>query len=251
MMIVPMQTNAEWSWQEKESNSLTPCRTLQQFDIQLPLVRSWQREFGIQGIQFGSWDGRQDFCLNVDIIGLTDGQHSTENECLYQVDDNCYFVRLDVRKPLPFADQSFNWAYAEHLIEHLNLEDGIFWLSEINRILVPGGLLRLTTPDLRKYLKAYLYDDGFFTRHRKCLIELGAPAEETPDRKAFMINQIFKFYGHRWIYDIEELRYALCSAGFLDTNIIECAFHKGALSTVAELDRAVRSDESIYIEAQL
>lgn len=250
-MITNTQPNAEWSWDEEDPNLLTPCRTLKPIDIELPQVHSWPREFGIQGIQFGSWDGRQVSCLNVDIIGLTDGERSTEDQRLYLVDDVCYFARLDVLKPLPFAAQSFNWVYAEHLIEHLTLEDGIRWLNQIRRILAPGGLLRLTTPDLRRYLEGYLYENGFFARHRQCLIELGAPQEEIPGRKAFMVNQIFQFFGHRWLYDIDELRYALRSAGFSDTNIVERVFHQGAIPTVAELDRAVRSDESIYIEARL
>jgi predicted SAM-dependent methyltransferase len=245
-----MRTTAEWSWEEEDPNLLTPCRTLKQLDIQLPLVRSWQQELGIQGIQFGSWDRRQVSCLNIDIIGLTDGQCSTANERLYLVDNQCYFARLDVQKPLPFADQSFSWAYAEHLIEHLTLENGIRWLSEIQRILLPGGLLRLTTPDLRRYMAGYLNNDEFFSRHRECLIKLGAPPEELPKRNAFMVNQIFQFFGHRWIYDSEELRYALRCAGFHDNYIVERTYRQGAIPTVAKLDHFIRSDESIYIEAQ-
>jgi len=244
------QTNVDWSWEEEDPNLLIPCRSLQLVETELLLIRSWQQKFGIEGVQFGSWNRRQSFCLNIDIIGLTDGQSSTTKRHLYLVDNNCYFVQLDVKEPLPFADHSFNWAYSEHLIEHLTLEDGIRWLSEIRRILTPGGLLRLTTPDLRKYLTGYLDGNEFFNRHRQCLIELGAPPEEIPKRKAFMVNQIFQCFGHRWIYDYEELRYVLRSAGFHDTAITECAYSQGAIPIVAKLDHSIRSDESIYIEVQ-
>ncbi|MBN2353517.1 MAG: methyltransferase domain-containing protein [Spirochaetales bacterium] len=242
--------SAGWSWGEWDSATLTPCRTLRPIDVHLPRVDSWQRQFGVRGIQFGSWDEPHDSCLNVDIIGLSDGLLSTESDRLYLVDDEYYFVRLDVRHRLPFADRSFHWVYSEHLIEHLHLEEGIRWLTEIRRILETGGLVRLTTPDLRRYLEAYFRDDGFLSRQRECLLDLGAPPGETPDRKAFMINQIFKFYGHRWIYDMAELRYALGGAGFPDADIVECAYQKGSIPNVARMDRAIRSGESIYVEAR-
>jgi SAM-dependent methyltransferase len=46
--------------------------------------------------------------------------------------------------PLPFEDGAFELVWASEVIEHV--ADTAAWLSEIRRVLVPGGRLALTTP---------------------------------------------------------------------------------------------------------
>ena len=46
--------------------------------------------------------------------------------------------------PLPLQDRSFDVVWASEVIEHV--ADTARWLSEIRRVLVPGGRLVLTTP---------------------------------------------------------------------------------------------------------
>jgi predicted SAM-dependent methyltransferase len=149
---------------------------------------------------------------------------------------------------LPFDDGCLDWVYAEHLIEHVPFPAAVGWLAEVRRILAPGGLLRLSTPDLAIYVEGYA-GGGFFAKHRRRLakVRLG-PA--MPERRAFMVNQIFYHFGHRWIYDAEELRYALGEAGFAAEKIAVRGFRSGAQPDVANLDTSVRSDESIHVEAR-
>jgi hypothetical protein len=69
-----------------------------------------------------------------------------------------------------------------------------------------------------------------------------------PDRTAFMFNQIFYHYGHKWIYDEAELRYVLSQAGFDPAAMTVVAFGEGERQDLAELDTTMRSDETIYVE---
>lgn len=56
--------------------------------------------------------------------------------------------RCDIeRSPLPFTDESFAMVLLCETFEHLRI-DPSFVLSEINRVLRPGGMLVLTTPNL-------------------------------------------------------------------------------------------------------
>jgi hypothetical protein len=64
-----------------------------------------------------------------------------------------------------------------------------------------------------------------------------------------MINQLFMRWGHRWIYDLDEITMVAMAAGFPRETITERRFQEGAVSEVCRLDRLVRSDESLYIEA--
>jgi predicted SAM-dependent methyltransferase len=163
------------------------------------------------------------------------------------VEGTTHFIQLDATRPLPFTDAAFEWVYAEHFIEHISLKDGIAWLKEVRRVLQPGGFARITTPDLRRYAAAYLDPDGgFFAEHRERMLRAGFPAMET--RKAWMVNQIFQFWGHKWIYDLDELRHAAVAAGFAPEAVHERAFREGRDAEVAALDFDMRSDETLSVE---
>jgi len=93
-------------------------------------------------------------------VASTDGQ---EFEC--RVD---YF---DAEKDrFPYHDECFATVLCGELIEHL-FEDPMFMMSEINRILKPGGHLVLTTPNVAsmRALSAILngYHPGFFPSYIK------------------------------------------------------------------------------------
>jgi ubiquinone/menaquinone biosynthesis C-methylase UbiE len=49
-----------------------------------------------------------------------------------------------IDQPLPFADNSFDLVWASEVIEHI--ADTARWLSEVRRVLVPGGRFLVTTP---------------------------------------------------------------------------------------------------------
>ena len=54
------------------------------------------------------------------------------------------FVRVELDGPLPFPDAGFDAVWAGEVIEHV--ADTARWLSEVRRVLRPGGRLILTTP---------------------------------------------------------------------------------------------------------
>jgi len=56
----------------------------------------------------------------------------------------------DVNKPLPYRDNAFNLIWCSEVIEHL--EEPLKVIKEFRRILVPGGLAVLTTPNSQFWL---------------------------------------------------------------------------------------------------
>ncbi len=54
------------------------------------------------------------------------------------------FVSVPFDGPLPFEDCSFELVWAGEVIEHV--ADTALWLSEVRRVLSPGGRLLVTTP---------------------------------------------------------------------------------------------------------
>lgn len=55
------------------------------------------------------------------------------------------FVRTSTEGQLPFEDGAFDVVWASEVIEHV--ADTARWLSEVRRVLRPGGRLLLTTPN--------------------------------------------------------------------------------------------------------
>jgi ubiquinone/menaquinone biosynthesis C-methylase UbiE len=55
------------------------------------------------------------------------------------------FRQIAASGPLPFSDNQFELVWASEVIEHV--PDTAAWLSEVRRVLVPGGRLALTTPN--------------------------------------------------------------------------------------------------------
>ena len=53
-------------------------------------------------------------------------------------------VVLDVKKPLPFPDRSFEAVRLSHIVEHV--PDLVAFMAEVHRVLVPGGRVYIVTP---------------------------------------------------------------------------------------------------------
>jgi SAM-dependent methyltransferase len=69
----------------------------------------------------------------------------------------------DLSKEFPFKDNSCEYIYNEHFIEHLDWFSGLKFLKNCYRCLKPGGILRLVFPDFKKVFEAYVkHDVSFF-----------------------------------------------------------------------------------------
>ena len=62
----------------------------------------------------------------------------------------------DVTRGLPYADASFHAVYARRILEHLTFEEAERFMSEVFRVLKPGGLCRIVVPDLEENSRYYL-----------------------------------------------------------------------------------------------
>ena len=93
-------------------------------------------------------------------------------------------------------------------------------------------------------------DESQPERRRNVKRQFFTDEDAIPSRRAFMVNQIFFFWGHHWIYDFDELRYTLSKAGFDPARVVEQSYRQGREAEVAKLDLEHRNDESIYVEAE-
>jgi predicted SAM-dependent methyltransferase len=121
---------------------------------------------------------------------------------------------LDATKPFPLPDASFDYAFSEHMIEHVPLTAGLFMLRECRRVLRPGGTIRIATPDLEVFIGLYGHEDepgcGRYVHWVTDRYLDGRGAY----RASLVINNIFRDWGHQFLYDGELMTMALADAGF-------------------------------------
>jgi predicted SAM-dependent methyltransferase len=144
-------------------------------------------------------------------------------------------LALNLARPLPFRSLSAEAIFHEHVLEHLTLRQGLSLLSECCRILRPGGVLRIGVPDTGAYIRSYL-EGG------KGIIQEVRPGRPTP---LIAMQEIFYWYGHRFMYDFNTLALVCRAAGF-QNEIERRLFADSHLSPAP--DTETRRGETLYVE---
>jgi predicted SAM-dependent methyltransferase len=132
---------------------------------------------------------------------------------------------LDLRFPFKCPDRFYSGVFCEHVLEHLTPAESLRLLGELNRIVVPGGVVRVSVPSIEAALERYW----------------SAP----PQSRAAEIAQLACKHGHRNVFDSASLCAYLEQAGF--TDVRACSFGTGSDPMVV-LDQDRRRLESIYVE---
>jgi predicted SAM-dependent methyltransferase len=123
-------------------------------------------------------------------------------------------MHLDATRPFPFNNETFDYVFSEHMIEHLPYPDGLKMLAECHRVLKPSGKIRISTPNLALLIDIARANKSDLQRaYIKCASRTfidGAPE----DNETFVINNFVRDRGHTFIYDENTLRGAMTSVGF-------------------------------------
>lgn len=139
------------------------------------------------------------------------------NTDYWRYHDNC--VYLDVRDRFPFVDSSIDFVFAEHVIEHVDYFDGLHMLRECYRVLCPGGVLRVVTPDFCTLLQLYLQSTESGRSYVSWIMENFLPDIASNYNSVFAVNNAFYNWNHRFVYDQDVLRESMHKAGFRSTKI--------------------------------
>ncbi len=155
----------------------------------------------------------------------------------------------DLRRRLPFPDNSFDAVYSSHTVEHVHRKEAIALLREARRVLKPGGICRTLVPDLRAIVEEYLghlkvtnWDVGADDDPARRMLRRLLLTSEDPPRR----GGIYTFYtsrtnfnNHKWMYDPDSLVNLMTEAGFVNCQ------PKGSLeSTIPYLDLVEKVDRT-------
>jgi predicted SAM-dependent methyltransferase len=133
-------------------------------------------------------------------------------------------LRLNLCRPLPFANETFGAIYSSHTLEHLYYHDALALLRECHRLLTPGGVCRAVVPDLESIVNQYLLakqlnNPDAATR----LMETILVHDKTRKRGVYgMYHRLTAFHQHKWMYDADSLLRLFETAGFENVDRAEC-----------------------------
>jgi predicted SAM-dependent methyltransferase len=123
----------------------------------------------------------------------------------------------DMTTPFPHADNSVDFIYVGQAIEHMNRRTQVIpFLQECRRMLKPGGVLRMTTPDLEILLE-WFNNVGAFEKDQPAWFKDALPH----DKLSYIMFGAAgpectqtHYEGHMHIYTHTTMRCVLADAGF-------------------------------------
>lgn len=155
-------------------------------------------------------------------------------------------LNYNLLKQWPVDDSSIRFIAGSHFIEHLDLNSGIAFVKEGFRTLKPGGVIRLSCPDLEIYARNYCSGDKSFFEH-KLIKEWCAFSQAETAGEIFAAKAYDSGGSHKWFYDFDSLRHILELAGFQE--IKKCSRLEGKTPGLEDIELSQRELETVYIEA--
>ncbi len=223
------------------------------------------RRLGVEVVNLGSGlhiarDYASRSALYVDSASPPAGSAAHPKDARIVLVDGCPYLRAEI-PPIPLSSGAATAIVCEHLIEHLTPRAADQLCVELHRVLAPGGVVRLSTPDLKSYCRN-AFGRGFSARRfrRMRSEKLAEMIGDVPDleefdrfsegvaSRAFLVNQVFYCWGHRWVYDFSGVAFLLRRAGVL--SVKRRRFGRGD-PRVAIFDYPSRQDESLHVEASV
>jgi hypothetical protein len=153
--------------------------------------------------------------------------------------------RAHAARRISKEDKSVRALYTSHMFEHLDREEAQAFLKEVIRVLKPGGIVRISVPDLLKITNQYILfrdADWFVAR-----LNIVSPKPKT-------WRDVIKYLvvgprNHHWMYDAESLCRLLTEAGFEEPTVLPPG--RTTIPDPGDLNLYERSDESLYVEAHV
>lgn len=178
-------------------------------------------------------------------LGLWPGD---QNEINYNVKWPKNLRLVNCAKPLKFPKNSVDYIYSSHFFEHIKKFQTIAVLKSCYRCLKPGGVIRVSIPDLDFIVEQYKNNNDNIKKVDIINDHIYALGEQKLTPPGFYQKiQNFFMRGHQWIYNYDYFKEMLVKSGFKEASIARCRPREGKVPNLDALD--CHEDESIFLEA--
>lgn len=154
-------------------------------------------------------------------------------------------VHADVRRGLAYPDGTVSFVYSSHMIEHMARWQALALLRECHRVLQPGGVVRVVTPDLALLIAGYERGEALYgpTPADSLVEQLNTFREPRAGRLQRVMLRLLA-EPHQWLYDGESAMALFREAGFAEPRVR--GYRESALP---EIDVLEDRDGSLFVEA--
>jgi predicted SAM-dependent methyltransferase len=135
---------------------------------------------------------------------------------------------MNATKRWKCPDNYWDGIFTEHVLEHFSYNDAIYVIGECYRTLKPGAWVRISVPDINKFIDFQSLSD----KHRRLPVAISIAAQH---------------HGHVSVWDPSLMMDVAAECGF--TNIRETGFGRGTDEKLIK-DQEMRREESLYVEAR-
>ncbi len=155
---------------------------------------------------------------------------------------------LDIRKKFPLKNDSVDFIYCSQVLEHFERYETLRILSESLRVLKPGGIMRISVPDIAKMLDIYQKLSRTSLDSAAQEINLIWWGYEKDGPAPSVISKISKLFirDHQWHYDQISMKEILKEVGF--SKIKFQGFRKGVTPELKKLELDLHREHSLYVE---
>ena len=152
--------------------------------------------------------------------------------------NNIYYC--DMTANFCFDPESFDYIHCEHGIEHIVFEDALKCLSECYRVLKKGGVLRIATPSLEKWIAYYTDTTAKYDSHtvHATFAWLETARQCELYSKCLVFNNAMRNWGHKMIYDFETLHTIL--AGLKFEQVVQVALGESEHHELVDVERHLK-----------
>jgi predicted SAM-dependent methyltransferase len=160
-------------------------------------------------------------------------------------------IYANVVNRIPANDESVDFVYSSHMIEHLSRWEGMRFVRNCRRVLRDGGVIRLATPDLRLMARDYLNASSPFNRDAPTpadafCVEYRAYSTPQVNLVQRIIRKQLGGDSHQWLYDQDSIAKLLREAGF--NEISACSYQNGLTPDLVSVEHRERG---LFVEARV
>ena len=148
---------------------------------------------------------------------------------------------------LPIPDESIEFLYCSHVLEHLSLAELRYALSNCYKHLQPGGIFRLVVPDLEFMVKAYIQSNTAEAAHELMKTTLLGKEQRQRDLLSF-VKDWLAGNNHLWMYDYNSLSTELNKVGF--HNIRRANFGDSGIEVFDDVENLERWTSELGVQCQ-
>ena len=149
----------------------------------------------------------------------------------------------DLTKKLPWKDNSVDYIYCSHTLEHFTKDNGRYLLSEIYRVLKRGGLARIIVPDLGIIIDRFNKKEIMAEDLVNCL-EVFEQETKTTSKIKKIFNKLYQF-PHRCMYTEDRLIHIMSEIKFLVT---PKKYLESNIESIEEIETEERTKNAIVVE---